>query len=160
MKNKGFTLVELITTFALAAALVVILSNIVIILKDIYVKYEIKTELLIKQADLNKVIYDRFEESGCYYSILEPSISSCGSGCYTIKFKDGTNETMTISNNRITFGDYVYEAISGSNIAAQVDSVSVFPNKSFTNFKIIITHKLYKDQDFGINLVCINNQES
>ena len=59
MNKKGFTLVELITTFALAAVIIAILINIVLIIKDIYVKYEIKTEMLIKQGELNSVINEK-----------------------------------------------------------------------------------------------------
>ena len=38
MNKKGFTLVELITTFALATVIIVLLINIVLLIKNIYSK--------------------------------------------------------------------------------------------------------------------------
>ena len=55
MNNKGLTLVELITTFALTSVIVVLLINIVVVIKNVYSKSDIKTELYINQSNLSNV---------------------------------------------------------------------------------------------------------
>ena len=148
MKNKGFTLVELITTFALAAVIITILVNIVLIIKDIYVKYEIKTEMLIKQGELNSVVNDAIENG---------KVSSCSiSGNeYTFTMLDSSTHTLTISSDTITFDDYVYKA--GNNVTIDMtDLPSSCTIIDMKQIKVPISHKLYPDEDFGLNLVYIN----
>ena len=54
MNNKGFTVVELITTFAVASAIALVLFNIVLIIKNLYSNSNIKTNLLINQGNLSE----------------------------------------------------------------------------------------------------------
>ena len=53
MNKKGFTLIELITTFALASVIIVILVNIIGIIKEMYVKTDVKSKLLVEQSNLS-----------------------------------------------------------------------------------------------------------
>jgi len=144
MKNKGFTLVELITTFALTSALIVILTNIVLIIKDVYVKYNVKTELLIKQGTFNQVVNSKIENGKLV------SNSSCGNNCYQFVLADATYE-LKIENDKIMFGDYIYEKVSGSTIGDMIVTTS----NGYLNIQIPITNKLFEDDDFGLNLVYI-----
>ena len=43
--KRGFTLVELITTFALTAVIIVLLLNVVIIIRNLYTSSNVKTQL-------------------------------------------------------------------------------------------------------------------
>lgn len=57
MKNqKGFTLVELIASFTLALVIMFFLFQIVITVKELYVSSGLKTEMLIRQANLERQI--------------------------------------------------------------------------------------------------------
>ena len=148
MNNKGFTLVELITTFALTATLIVLLVNIVLVIKDIYVKYEIKTELLIKQGDLYTALYNRIDlgDSKEYTT----KVSSCGSGCYRLTFDDTTHEDIVVTSKKITFGDFVYKAPKGVTFNSELVNTG---NVAFKLLHISINHQLYNNQDFGIKMV-------
>ena len=67
--------------------------------------------------------------------------------------------TITTTNNKITFGDYVYKLpdktiIDSPSIVKQsVAEASTKKNDSFLIIKIPIKSELYSDIDFGINLV-------
>ena len=61
LNKKGFTLIELITTFALASVLIIILINIIIVIKNVYSKNDIRSELLIEQSNLSNLINKKFD---------------------------------------------------------------------------------------------------
>ena len=157
MKKNGFTLVELITTFALIAAIIVILTNVVLIIKDLYVKYNIKTELLIKQGDLNSYVNDIIVNG----KLVSYSVSN---NEYTFNLTDGNSYTLTVTNDTITFENtntnetYVYKAIEGVTIGQIDASVSqpTFTTGNIIQIKIPINHKLFSNEDFGLNLVYIH----
>ena len=150
MNNKGFTLVELITTFVLTSIIVVILLNIVVIIKDIYVKYEIKTEMLIKQGELSSYVNDVIA-NGSLQSYTKVSntefVFVTNTGSYTLK----------VENNIISFGDYRYEAGNSVTIdTSNIVSTSSWSTGSGTlRVKIPIKHSLYPNSDFGLNLVYV-----
>jgi len=57
MKNeKGFTLIELISSFVLISLIVALLFEVLFIVKNLYSDSGIKTELLIKQALISEKI--------------------------------------------------------------------------------------------------------
>lgn len=145
MKNKGFTLVELITTFALAAIIIIFLMNIIVIVKNIYSKSEIKSNLLVEQSTLSSVINKKIYNSGF------DSYESCGEGCYTISYKDGTTSTLNIGLNSISFDNYVYKAIDG----VTIETPTVEINYSFFRIVIPIKHRLYSNIDFGVDILHI-----
>ena len=62
LNKKGFTLIELITTFALASVLIIILINIIIVIKNIYSKNDIRSELLLEQSNLSNLINKKFDK--------------------------------------------------------------------------------------------------
>ena len=155
MKNKGFTLVELITTFALSAVIVILLMNIIIIIRNLYSKSSIKTELYINQSNLsnemNKIINKDNLES--YSECVDEEF------CYEFNFYNGESIKLTINDTIIKFGSLVYKL--GKGISVVEPSVSkeyisgqpINKNDSFLIIKIPIKHKLYPNIDFGINLV-------
>ena len=104
MNKKGFTLVELVTTFALSTVIIIILINIVLVIKDMYTNYELKSKLIIEQGNLSSLINKKF-----YNSVLdtyEPCSDS--SFCYKFKFTDGTESTLLVTENTIRFDSYLY----------------------------------------------------
>ena len=56
--NKGFTLVEMLVSFTLSMILIIILFQLIINLKDVYMSSGLKTELLNKQNLMENKIYN------------------------------------------------------------------------------------------------------
>ena len=104
MKNRGFTLVELITTFALSAVIIVLLIGIINILKSLYSKTDVKTELYINQGSLSNVMNSKISND----NLLSYQACDDSSFCYNFIFKDGTTSKLIVTNNEIRFGEYTY----------------------------------------------------
>ena len=155
MNKKGFTLVELITTFALSAVIVILLINIIITIKNIYSKTNIKTELYIKQSTLSNAMNKKINKDNLEsYEVCEDS-----EFCYIFNLYDGESLKLTIDENSIKFDSIVYKldrktsivnpSVSEEYIAGQTAD----KNNSFLVISIPITNSLYPNIDFGINLV-------
>ena len=56
--NKGFTIIELAVSFVLVATISIVLLQLVLSLKSVYLEGDIKTTLLNKQGIMTKYIYD------------------------------------------------------------------------------------------------------
>ena len=152
MKERGFTLVELITTFALTAVIVVLLINILVVIRNIYSKTNIKTELYINQSNLSIAMNKKIKDDNL------DSISKCNDEefCYDLSFysdddEDGDPDSLklTINNKTIKFGDYVYKIGNDVNVV----NPEVVTEDNILVIKIPIKHKVYPNIDFGINLV-------
>lgn len=144
MNSKGLTLVELIVTFALATGLVIILLNVLIIIKNNYQDTDVKTTLVVNQSTLSNLMNNAFRNDNL------ASYSTCeGDFCYEFIFKDGTSSTLKIVNKRISFGEYIYDLDSSTNVV----SPSLTIDNPYLVIKIPIKTKLYPNEDFGINLV-------
>lgn len=152
MKNKGFTLVELITTFALTAVIIIILINVVVAIKEVYSNTSIKTELYINQSNLSNVLNSKIKNGNIEsYSSCDPAITD-SLMCYDFYFVDGQSERLIVKEKQIIFGKYTYNLDDKSS----VDSVNVvLPDVygRFLHIKIPIKNELYPDIDFGVNLV-------
>lgn len=147
MNKKGFTLVELITTFSLTAVLVVLLLNIVLIIKNIYVKYEIKSEMLIRQGNLSTYVNER---------IINGELASYNkdNNTFTFTMNDGDIHILKVENNTITFDDFVY-SLSSDTIIGDIVAPSTWTS-GFLQIKVPIKHKLYPEDDFGLNIVYVD----
>lgn len=157
MKTKGFTLVELITTFSLTAVIVVLLLNVIVVIKNIYSKYDIKTELIINQNDLSIALNSKFINNNLSsYNICD---NSSDEFCYEFNFKDGTKSVLKVDDSTIKFDNYVYKKLSGSKIGqASITYETLFiseqsENNSFLIISVPITNKLYDSQDFGVKII-------
>lgn len=168
--KKGFTLIELITTFALTSTIIIILLNIVILIKNIYSKYDIKTRLLIEQASLSAVLNDRINFDNIslnYYEDNSDSLDCEYNYCYSFYFNDDTHSTLSISDNKIIFINYnglneiskkyeykLYENTSIDTSSSHLNENLIEDNK-LINLKISIKNKYYPKEDFGVNLIHI-----
>ena len=144
MNNKGLTLIELIVTFVLATAIIVILFNVLIIVKNNYEDTEIKTKLVVSQSTLSNLMNNKFKRDN-----LESYAACTGDFCYNFFFRDGSMETLTVTDKKIVFGSFVYELDDVTNVV----SPSLYIDNPYLVIKIPIKTKLYPDEDFGINLV-------
>ena len=155
MKTRGFTLIELITTFALSAVIIVLLMNIISVIKNVYSKSNIKTELYINQSNLSNTMNKKIniDNLDSYNECVDEEF------CYEFNFYNGESIKLAISDTSITFGDLVYKLDSSISVvdpSVTTEHILNQPadkNDSFLIIKIPIKHKLYPNIDFGINLV-------
>lgn len=152
MNNKGFTVVELITTFVIIGVIATLLIQITINLSDLYNKTSVKTELYYKQSIISKNLNEAFLNN----SII--SINSCGVNCLDITYSDYSKKQIKIEDNLIFIGDEAFELVKNSKIGdTKIDiiysPVSLqYKNDTILNIKIPIKYNGI-DNDFGINLV-------
>ena len=180
MNNKGFTLVELVATFALSSAIIFLLISVVIVIKNIYVNYELKTNLIVNQATLSKLLNEKLVDE----EMITHSICNDSSNCHLFYYNDYviklflrnstinvyTYETLDyINNHKTSSSDYVPSSdVINYNLktyylynpyiykllnGSKVESLNVREDTNFIVITIPITNKLYLNKDFGINLV-------
>ena len=156
MNKKGFTLIELITTFALATVIIILLINVVVVIKNIYTNNNIKSELLIEQSNLSNLMNKKFSKD-----MLDSYIPCNDSDfCYEFNFVDGSISKLVVSDEFIKFDAYVYKlknSIKTHNPTLEtiidIDVSTTDANDSFLIINIPIKHKLYPNKNYGINLV-------
>lgn len=161
MNKKGFTVVELIVSFALVMMVVIMLLQIITIVKTLYVDAGIKTELLSKQAIMNRKISEQFNLKNIKAAVR------CGKGCLTFIYEDSTSSTLTVDKEKGVFSfvnndngtiNYTTKLLSGSNFGdieisnETVLNVSDGKDNAMIHIKIPVKHSLVEG-DFGINLV-------
>ena len=155
LDNKGFTLIELITTFALSSIIVIILINTVMIIKENYVKIDTKSNLIIEQSNLSYLINSKFNKLDLisYEACFDTDF------CYIFHFNGDENSKLVVGNDYITFDNYTYKMLEGSTIGEsifEINNVETLTNDVNNSFLIIdvpITHSLYNNQNFGINFI-------
>ncbi len=161
MNKKGFTVVELIVSFALVMMVVIMLLQIVTMVKTLYVDAGIKTELLSKQAIMNRKISEQFHLKSIKAAMR------CGRGCLTFIYEDDSSSTLTIDKEKGIFSfinndhgsiNYTIKLLSGSQFGnieisnETVLNVSDGKDNSMIHIKIPVKHSLVEG-DYGINLV-------
>lgn len=159
MNKKGFTLIELITTFALATVIIIILLNIISIIKNIYVQNNIKSTLAIEQSNLSKLMNEKFNNKLQYYV-------ACNEGdyCYIFSFENEESVKLVVEKNKISFGEYVYKLDKNTEVKNPTltrEYVDLDDTENTNNFLVInipIINKLYPKLNFGVNLVYFNNE--
>lgn len=161
MKNKGFTVVEMVTSFALAAIIVTLLFSVVLSIKNIYSTSAIKTEMLIEQSNLSKKMNQVIKNNDISsYSIC---VDENYDICYEFNHISGNSYKLLINTNDniITFDNYTYKLGNNSKIGKEDIIVSVETiaeissdyNNSFLHIKIPIYNSSLSKEDLGINLV-------
>lgn len=155
MNKKGFTLIELITTFALASVLIIILINIIIVIKNVYSKNDIRSELLIEQSNLSNLINKKFDKDflNSYFPCNETDF------CYTFNFVDGSSSKLVVSDEYIKFDSYMYKFKKGTKATNptlelfDTEALSGSLTNGFLVIRIPINTKLYPNENFGIDIV-------
>lgn len=147
MNKKGFTLIELITTFALASVILILLINVIVLIKNVYTKSNTKTELLINQANLSNSLNSKLKKDNI------KSYESCTDGnfCYEFTLSDDSVVRLEVFNTKIKFGNFVYTLVDDTTI----ETPSLIDDKEFLVIKIPIKNKLFVNRNFGINLVYV-----
>lgn len=150
--NKAFTLVEMLVSFSLAMVLVIIMFQLIINLKELYMSSGIKTELLNKQYLMtNKIYKDLIEKKAI-------NIDNCNntSICIQFTFQDGTVKRLEVDelNKTLTYDDYTIKLSNKSYFGAMnINTYFSITNNKIFNANIPIYNDLFKNTDFGINIV-------
>ena len=162
MSNKGFTLVELITTFALSSVIIIILVNIISVIKEVYTKSDYKTKLYVNQGTLSETLNSKFSNENLNsYTVCDDT-----DFCFIFNFYDGGDIKLMVENDSISFGKYTYKLANGCTIndplftKERVNELDTNKNNSFLIVKIPITCSLYNNKDFGVNVVYPYNSNS
>lgn len=166
LDQRGFTVVELVVSFALAMIVIVFLFQVLIQVKELYVSGVIKTELLTKQTNITKTISDDLSNKKILYA------TNCGEYCLNFTFEDNTTKQLKVdkTNKVIRYGNYATKLADGSKIGEMhvttetpmtSPTAAMMGNNSFIRIDIPVTHHLFTGDNFGIRLVYqYNNQET
>jgi len=159
MNKKGFTLIELITTFALSSVIIVLLINVVVSIRNIYSKTSIKSDLYITQANLSNALNSKLHaEQLDYYTACTDSLF-----CYDFVLIDGETFRLVVEETKITVGNQVYEltgktkAVNPTLNVEYIEQNNTYSGNNILVLKIPIVNELYSNIDFGINLVYLYN---
>lgn len=158
MNKKGFTLVEFAVSFCLIAAVALLLFELILSIKTLYLNGNIKTTLLSKQGIMLQRIYDDFNKNTL------KNVSSCGLSCLTFTYISDNSETITTTleidpyNTSITYDDYTIKLENGSYIG-QVEvtysTITNITNANINNSLLTINIPVYNnliDGNYGLNI--------
>lgn len=160
MNNKGFTLIEVAVSFTLVATISIVLLQLVLSLKEVYLSGDIKTTLLNKQGIMTKNIYDDLNNKTL------SSVTSCGLSCITFTYTDSTVKNLLIDpgNKTIKYGDYIMQLDKSSNIgnlSVTTDTTATQltnSDDSILTIKIPVISKLLDNENFGFNIIKTYNR--
>ena len=160
--NKGFTVVEVIVSFVLVSTISIILLQLILSLKEVYLSGDIKTTLLNKQGIMTKKIYEELNSKEL------TSINKCGLSCLEFGYDDESSSKLLVDpgNNTITFGDYTLKLHDSSyfgQITVETDTVESNSNDkddSILTINIPVYSKLLDDEDFGFNIIKTYNSSN
>lgn len=160
--NKGFTIIELAVSFCLVATISIILLQLVLVLKSVYISGDVKTTLLNKQGIMTKKIYDDLNNKDLI------SINSCGLSCLTFAYNDGTSANLLVDpgNKTITYNNYTMQLDNSSyfgKLAVMIDETSTsqaVKADSVLSIDIPIYSKLLEDENFGIHITKQYNRKA
>lgn len=159
-KNKGFTTIELITSFTLASVIRIILFNIILILKDNLSEVNAKTNLLVEKDNLSYNINKRFKEKEL------SSVTMCDEGdkCYEFKYSDDTSDKLVYSNTdkSITFNNYTFDIIDGITVEEPTitEHYDTMSSTTYNGYFIINIPIKLDNKDYSIKVVKHFNTDS
>lgn len=168
--NRGFSLVELIVSFTLTMVIVIILFEIVVTMKDLYVNSVTKTELLNKQNLFTDYIYSDINNYGLN------SVSGCGNNCISFSYNNGSiknlewsfysTENINQALQTLSYGEYKINLITNASFdtnlsvsdgAYTLEGVKICSNPVEQHFSIHlpIKHSMFDNKDFGIKILYV-----
>ncbi len=158
--NKGFTLIEVAVSFTLVATISIVLLQLVLSLKEVYLSGDIKTTLLNKQGIMTKNIYDDLNKKSL------SSITTCGLSCVEFTYSEGTKKKLVVDpgNKTIKYGDYTLQIDNSSyfgNLKIDVDTNApalANGDDSIISITIPVISKLLNNEDFGFNIIKTYNR--
>ena len=160
--NKGFTLIEVAVSFTLVATISIVLLQLVLSLKEVYLSGDVKTTLLNKQGIMTKYIYDDLNNKELM------SITTCGLSCLTFRYGEGTVKNLLVDpgNKTIKYGDYTLQIDNSSyfgNLSVEYDETSsalTTGDDSVISINIPVISKLLDNENFGFNIIKTYNRSN
>lgn len=152
MNKKGFTVVELLTTFVLITIVVSLLVMISTSLSKMYTTSSTKTELIYKQSVISK----KMNEAFLLKQIVR--IDRCNDKCITLTYSDYSTTRIEIDDTLIHIGKDTYDIVKHSNIGdVRIELVYSpithgYKYDTILNIRIPISYKGL-NENYGINLV-------
>ena len=110
LRNRGFTVVELIVSFSLTLVVILLLFQVILTLKELYVKDGLKTELLGKQSIMMQKVMTDFDHNKISQA------TRCGDDCFNFTFEDGHTSNLTLDRGKGIFhyGNYTTKLLENS----------------------------------------------
>lgn len=167
MNKKGFTIIELGMSFCIVSAIAIVLFQLVVSIKDLYLAGNVKTTLLNKQGIMTKRINDDL------FTYDLKKVNSCGISCLEFSYATKNEEEIVKTskliidpyNVSITYDDYTIELEMGSyfektniDYTKVVDEALIDNNNTVLQIKIPVYNKLVSG-DFGLNLIVQYNDQ-
>lgn len=159
LNKKGITIIEMLVSFLLSMIIIIIMFELILSLKTLYQTSGIKTELLNKQNLMTNKIYSDLIEKKVRL------ISSCGLECVEFQFYDGVVKRIEIDSNNgiVTYDNYTIKLNNGSYFSKitinDVGTTTNGLNNRIFSINIPIYNPTFKNDNFGINVVYIYNNE-
>ena len=150
--NKGFTLVEMLVSFSLSMILIIILFQLIINLKDVYMTSGIKTELLNKQYLMTTKIYDDLNK----LQVSNIGVCTDTEKCISFTYSNGTVKKLIIdeTNKTLSYDNYIIKLNNNTNFGIiQIDTEGSSLQNKLLSIKVPIYNDIIKDTNFGINIV-------
>src|SRR5574344_145064 len=151
--KKGFTLVELIVSFALISTIALLMFEVVNVGMTMYNKTIVRSDLTILQSQISYELNTNFRKNK-----LEKAVS-CGYLCLNFSYVDSTKSDMLKidkNNNKIILNDEEYKLPSNTIISLAYGDVSYLdtdkPLDAVANIYIGITNNTLKE-NYDINVV-------
>ncbi|MFV0249979.1 MAG: hypothetical protein ACK5HP_02955 [Bacilli bacterium] len=151
--NRGFTVVELAISFCLVSAISLVLIQVVLSLKEVYVSGNIKSILLNKQGIMLNRIYTDLDNK------VVKTINSCGISCLEFTFSDTTSSKLSFDPyaKTISYSNYTMKLANGSYfgdvLVNNYNSTSlVGTNNSILDINIPISNPIVNG-DYGIHII-------
>ena len=146
MNKRGFTVVELMTTFTLVSVISILLINLTLTLKEIYINGDMKTALLTKQGNMTDKIYKDLKEDKLI------SLTSCGINCVNFDYETGTKVLKIDKEKKIVSYDKYAIKLGDGGYFGTVEMTKYDSDiGTILNLNIPIYHRLVKG-NFGINI--------
>lgn len=150
--NKGFTTIELVVSFALIAVMMLLLFELVLYIKGLYLTSGIKTELLTKQGLMSTKLNDDLMNN----EVTE--LTNCGVDCLDITYNGTVTKRLIIDsvNGIYRYDSYATNLIHDSKFGVPTVIFDVVYDAeaneydSYFMIKVPISHKLYNGEDFGV----------
>lgn len=159
MNKKGFTVIELVTSFSIAMVIIVVLFNVVLIMKENYKLMDQRTDLLIKKDNLSYALNQKFKNSKLV------SLEQCNDydKCYLFTYEDNHTDKLVYKNNdMIKFNAYTFEISNSMSVSEPIineyydDTTSTL----YDGYFIITIPITFNEKDYSIKVIHQFNTEN
>ena len=151
MNKKGFTTVELITSFSIASVIMLVLFNVIIIMKDNMSDINTKTNMLVAKDNLSYNINKRLKGK----ELTSLSMCEDGDKCYLFTYSDSTTDKLVYNTDSITFNNYTFEITDGIvvNTPTITEHYDTMSSTEYDGYFIINIPISINNKDYSIKTV-------